>query len=336
MKSKNRTLAFEASLFVLMIVMTLTLANRSSSTTLELTLNTSKQTYAIGDKAYIWGNVTFSLEPGEELIPDALVAIEVDNPNGFPVILRTKTTGSLPAAGDVRVQSFISSDQVGTPLSNFTRGTLAYFKMVINNVNGSTEYVEMTLNIFDARNIAYEAFTAFRGPLYNGTTTMVVSDPIPSDISAGNATAYLNVFTALPSTGGYAYCPEAQAGFSITDGNGPPAPSPEQPLSGFYNITFMIDNYQTTRMFRPGNYSVFANCRYQTLSANATKTFEVILTGDINRDGSVDIYDAILLAGAFNARMGDPKWNFNADINADGIVDIYDAIVLAGNFGKTA
>jgi hypothetical protein len=59
-------------------------------------------------------------------------------------------------------------------------------------------------------------------------------------------------------------------------------------------------------------------------------------TGDINLDGSVDIYDAIMLANAYNSRPNDPIWNASADINSDNIVDIYDAILLANNYGKTA
>ena len=48
----------------------------------------------------------------------------------------------------------------------------------------------------------------------------------------------------------------------------------------------------------------------------------------------MDIYDAILLALAFDTVPGDPEWNPNADLNHDSAVDIYDAIILANNFGK--
>jgi hypothetical protein len=59
------------------------------------------------------------------------------------------------------------------------------------------------------------------------------------------------------------------------------------------------------------------------------------LVGDLNFDGTVDIFDAILLAGAFGSTRGSPNYKPEADINNDGFVDIYDALVLAGNFGKT-
>ena len=60
----------------------------------------------------------------------------------------------------------------------------------------------------------------------------------------------------------------------------------------------------------------------------------VYLKGDINRDNWTDIYDAIILAGAYNSKPGDSNWKPNADLNCDGVVDVCDAIMLAGNFNK--
>jgi parallel beta-helix repeat protein len=59
-----------------------------------------------------------------------------------------------------------------------------------------------------------------------------------------------------------------------------------------------------------------------------------LLRGDVNYDGIVDIYDAIILAGAFSSVPGSLNWNPTADINEDNIVDIYDAIMLAGHFNQ--
>lgn len=61
----------------------------------------------------------------------------------------------------------------------------------------------------------------------------------------------------------------------------------------------------------------------------------VVIPGDINGDGSVDIFDAILLARAHNSVPTRPNWSPNADINGDGIVDIFDAIILANHYGQT-
>jgi parallel beta-helix repeat protein len=60
----------------------------------------------------------------------------------------------------------------------------------------------------------------------------------------------------------------------------------------------------------------------------------VRLSGDVNGDRIVDIYDAILLANAYGSSPGKEKWNPDTDINGDNIVDIYDAILLANHFNQ--
>jgi len=54
---------------------------------------------------------------------------------------------------------------------------------------------------------------------------------------------------------------------------------------------------------------------------------------DLNKDDKVNILDAILLAGAFNSREGDPKYSRTIDIDGNGVVNILDAILLAKVFG---
>ena len=59
------------------------------------------------------------------------------------------------------------------------------------------------------------------------------------------------------------------------------------------------------------------------------------LPGDVDGNGVVDIYDALVLAGAFGVSTGDKRYNADADLVVDGTIDIYDAIILAGDFSKT-
>jgi hypothetical protein len=63
-------------------------------------------------------------------------------------------------------------------------------------------------------------------------------------------------------------------------------------------------------------------------------TLKVTIAGDINGDFTVDIYDAIMLAGTYNSQPASLNWNPNSDINSDNIVDIYDAIILANHFNQ--
>jgi hypothetical protein len=63
-------------------------------------------------------------------------------------------------------------------------------------------------------------------------------------------------------------------------------------------------------------------------------TVKVSIPADLNGDGTVDIYDAIILANAYNSRPVTSNWNPNADINSDNVVDIYDAIILANHYSQ--
>lgn len=60
------------------------------------------------------------------------------------------------------------------------------------------------------------------------------------------------------------------------------------------------------------------------------------LTGDVNCDGIVDIYDVVEAAISYDAMEGEPNWNPNANFAPpwDGI-DIYDLATIVTQYGKT-
>ena len=65
-----------------------------------------------------------------------------------------------------------------------------------------------------------------------------------------------------------------------------------------------------------------------------TPTPEVVLE-DINKDGTVNISDVVLVAKAFGTTSGSINYDPLADINKDGAVNMADAIAIAGKFGYT-
>ena len=62
---------------------------------------------------------------------------------------------------------------------------------------------------------------------------------------------------------------------------------------------------------------------------------KIVVPGDINGNGVINIIDAILLGNSFGSKPGYSNWNPNADINSNNIVNILDAIILATHMGKT-
>ena len=58
------------------------------------------------------------------------------------------------------------------------------------------------------------------------------------------------------------------------------------------------------------------------------------MSGDINHDAIVDIFDVVKIAVVFGCSSADPQWNPHCDVNEDGLIDIFDLVTVAVNFGK--
>jgi len=74
------------------------------------------------------------------------------------------------------------------------------------------------------------------------------------------------------------------------------------------------------------------NIDYMTVDGRIETKFPMF--GDINFDGTVDIFDIVAACMAYDARPGDPNWNPYADIAPEfGIIDIYDIVTITFNYG---
>ncbi|MGB9135574.1 MAG: hypothetical protein WCC63_08370, partial [Candidatus Bathyarchaeia archaeon] len=60
----------------------------------------------------------------------------------------------------------------------------------------------------------------------------------------------------------------------------------------------------------------------------------VMLTGDVDEDFDVDIFDLVRLAGRYGAVKPDPRYDPQCDLDHDGDIDIFDLVAMAVNYGK--
>jgi hypothetical protein len=106
------------------------------------------------------------------------------------------------------------------------------------------------------------------------------------------------------------------------------------------NSTTITYTWNTTD-YAKGNYTMWAYAEpVQGETETADNTFAdgivyVGVSGDINGDGTVDIFDAIILSTAFGSKPNQPNWNPNTDLDNSGETDIFDAIILSTHFGET-
>jgi hypothetical protein len=99
------------------------------------------------------------------------------------------------------------------------------------------------------------------------------------------------------------------------------------------SISTRVTDWNTTG-WACGDYYITVGTNASIQSFSSRNLLRVTVPGDINGNFTVDIFDAILLAGAYNAVPGSPKWNPNADLKADDVIDIYDAIILANHYNQ--
>jgi len=118
------------------------------------------------------------------------------------------------------------------------------------------------------------------------------------------------------------------------------APSTNATITVTWNTTVITpDYYQLSAQIPPLPYETHIS------DNNITDGIVMVkIPGDINGDGTVDIYDALLAAAAFGShgpnyayagQPASPNWNPAADLNGDNIIDIYDVIILAAHFGQS-
>jgi len=72
------------------------------------------------------------------------------------------------------------------------------------------------------------------------------------------------------------------------------------------------------------------------LNNQYTPCLFIELAGDVNYDGTVDIFDVVIVAAAFGTRRGEPNWDERADLVPEfGLIDIFDFMIVAIHFGET-
>lgn len=83
-----------------------------------------------------------------------------------------------------------------------------------------------------------------------------------------------------------------------------------------------------------GNYIISAKTSTSYNTFTSQYVIRVVIPGDIDGDGFVNIFDAVRLSGAAGSDPTKPNWNPNADLNDDKIVNIFDAVILSGHAGQ--
>jgi hypothetical protein len=305
---------------------------------LNLTLNTDENYYHYEDRININGTFTGNGYP----ILDALVALEIQGPNGVLVVARTFQTSSIPVSCPLQITGLTPCDLTGAPQNSFAVGSYAYFNVAVKNIGSSSLNGLVTVNPYDSSNASLGVASLPITVPAGSNTSLILGLPLQyaaplvlTPATSGNATAYASVWTDLIGNGGTPLSLESKATFTITGTAQGNATFTSPPSQGTYEANLSIHFKKGTySLSLPPNYTINVEAEYMGNRATQSKQIQIKIAGDINVDGKTNLLDLVLLANAYGSKPGDPGWNPNADVNRDGSVNLPDLVLLAKNYGK--
>lgn len=303
---------------------------------LQITATTEKRQYYYRQLVNIYGNVSFE----GTLVEEGLVGIQVRNPDGETVAFRTVPANTTPSEDwSVEIDSIIPVDMGGSPKDTFSKNSIAYFNVTVkNNRLFGEQHVYLTITHYDSDSSPFFLMPQGLTIPPQKNTTVRLEAPIFEWISPGGAIAHANLYEYgnLPKDGGCPLCPEKSACYTITESSGGAAAlfTPKtREFNGTGNFCAKLrlppDAPLGTYVVSITAYSVWKGFTIMTFS-NEYKMLE-----DIVIDRVIDIYDIVIVAGAYGTKNGDLLWNPEADIESNGKIDIYDVVKVASSYGTS-
>jgi hypothetical protein len=328
-------------------IMALSLLRPVAAESLVLTLATAER-FDLGEQLTISGNLTLNGAP----VADGLVTIQIQNPRGNNIVVRTLNTGTdPPRPWIIEILEFYTCDLLGQVQTSFPVGSVVGFTVRLINNASSTQTVVVPVYIQYASTVPFMSFIIYNSTIDGGKTANVTAFiQMPDNAPIGTTHAYASALTGYPSDGGYAYSPEEATTFEITTlalgaSSRSQAESSLDAGGSSFSMIFKTNPHGGVL----GNYTIYAASWYYPRLISTQKTLNIVLTGDITGpqsgvpDGKVDVRDVSRVARAFGSHAGPPpssNWDPICDITGptpwvpDGKVDARDVAWCARNFGK--
>jgi len=320
-REKNLTaLAFA---FFLSVTLIGSLIPKAYSQFLIISIYSSKQEYYLNDEIKLYGNLTHL----GQSVYDGIVALQIISPENKTLTIRVASTGPVSQENyPVRITQFYPSDSLGNPKTTFNKGTFLYLTAYVVNNDLIRHSLYFAVNIYDKYGKPWDVSSSTGGIEPGETKFIVTGYPISWEFPSGTAVAYAVALTDEPKNNGVPHCPEAKATFQI-------ATSEISTITtSTYKDGYFYLNFSMPTNSPSGNYTVHATSIYQYSTTTTQLNFKIRVP-DLNNDGTVDIYDLIIVSAAYGSSEGSQNWNPIADINGDKTIDIYDLILVASSFG---
>jgi PKD repeat protein len=262
-------------LILLLAWVLVTVLPSSAQSSLNVSVETDKPSYILRELINVSGIVTYN----EQLVEEGLVGIQVNEPNGKKLTVRTMPLGPItsggPVFGTVKILSVIPCDGEGNLKRTFERGTNAHFKATAKNTYSFDKWALIVITIYDSDLIPLGIIASEQTIAAESTASLIGNIWIDEWASVGNAPIYANAYTDWPENDGYPYhSPEKSGNFTIIASKYEEPPNnqiPEQPVrNGTYQTHFKLSPEPP-----PGTYEVSVSAWFRGLTAFSETTFQV-------------------------------------------------------------
>jgi len=304
---------------------------------LNMTLVTENQIYGLSETVVLTGNLTL----GENPVADGLVAIEVRDEPTLYFSFRTVQTGSItPTSNLVNYTQLYPCDSDGHPQYTFAKGSTLWIYLGIKNYDSISHHVTVAISLYDSNNVPLYAWAPASEDLDPGSflTGFFLATQL-SGFDLGTYKIYASAFSNLPSSHGYAYCPEQTATFTVASGtlSGEKGVYLQSPFQTYNTEGTYTSLFRLPKVGRIGTHYVYTGTYYNGKTAFRGMAFPVVLIGDINKDNYVEMMDFFYMSTSFGSQQGDPRFNKDCDIfpwpDGDGLVEMMDFYLLSIHFG---
>lgn len=250
---------------------------------------------------------------------------------------------TVPGANYTAAADIVLPDVNGTSHAPFPSGTgvLAIFEFNATMRGSFPSVLNCSLHLSETLIVDWNNTIIAEDPSMDGEYLIGAHDVAVTDVTASQAWVYqgfsIDINVTVLNEGDFDENVSVTLYYNMTANE----------IIGTQNVTLSpLQNQTTTFTWNtigvpyPHNYTITGvatipkdiNLTDNTLAGG---TVEVRIPGDINGDGIVDIYDAIVFGSYFGLQLGENGWNPNADLNNDGKIDIFDMVIVGSYFGKS-
>ncbi len=268
---------------------------------------------------------------------DGLVGVQIQDPNGATMVIRTLQTGTtIPDSIPITISEAFLCNSGEQNITSITipSGTNLFVPQIyftVYNNQATAQSLIVTLNVYDSNGIPFPAVSQVMPnvPAYTSKES-TLNFYIPSWAHYGTATAYVDVYTAMPNNNGYPLGKEYNFPFTITGGTAyqglqPMTQSKNGSPTNFFSMSFRLPQYSDVTL---GAFTVTSTANYLGVMGSETTPFSVQEFADVNGDSAVNFNDITNFVALYINYFANHVYSPQIDFIHDGSVINFNDVAL--------